>query len=233
MRPELGGAYSGPFMDWFLLTAAGVALFLARDAALLASAPVAPLPMRAAWAAVQGVLFLGLGLAAESISRDQAYAILRDPRFWMPAVAIHFALWAAIYFGRRHTAFARGVWLIALIPSPVPMFCGGACVWIALTRTGALEGWSAGVAVGAAWIGTVLASAARFRPAADAALQFAATSNLSAILLIPIQQQSGEGSGVAEQPIDWIAALLPLALTGSLVLLSYLFHRHRSGRRSA
>lgn len=218
-------------MDWFLLAAAGAALFLARDTALLASGLTAR--MTITWAAAQMISFVALGLAAESLSRDQAYGIPRDPRFWMPAVAVHFLLWAAIFFGRKWRMLTRKAWLIALIPAPVPVFCAGAFVWTALTKASFLEGWSAGVAVGAVWIATVLGAASIRRPAnSDSALQFAATANLSAILLIPIQQQSGEGSAVAEQPIDWIAALLPLALTGSLVLLSFLFHRHRSARRS-
>lgn len=218
-------------MDWFLLAAAGAALFLARDIALLA--PGTPAGMKGVWAGLQFTLFLALGFAAESLSRDQAYAILRDPRFWIPAAVIHFCLWAAMFFGRRRPSFARNSWRFALIPAPVQVFCAGAFVWIALTRASFLEGWSAGAAVGAVWIATVLGAASIRRPAnSDSALQFAATANLSAILLIPIQQQSGEGSAVAEQPIDWIAALLPLALTGSLVLLSFLFHRHRSARRS-
>ncbi|MBM3798364.1 MAG: hypothetical protein FJW31_30990 [Acidobacteria bacterium] len=63
--------------------------------------------------------------------------------------------------------------------------------------------------------------------------QFAAAANLSAVLLIPIQQSSDTQSGIADPPMDWAATLLPLALTASLILLSSLFHRFRSSRRAA
>ncbi len=223
-------------MDWILLAGVSLLLFCIRDGWLLAVCePTRRWQWRAAWSAVQSICFVSLGLAAESVSRDRAHAFLREPMFWGPAVAIHLALWAAFTFiGRGKQARAAGHALM-LLPTPMFLFAAGALVWLSLTRTALFSGWSAGVAVAMAWIGVVLIGSAwhsRSGPDSGKALEFAATVNLSALLLIPIQQSAESQSGLAEQPVDWLATLLPLGLTASLIALSYLFHRFRSARRS-
>jgi hypothetical protein len=224
-------------MDWLLLAGASLLLFFVRDIVLLAASPASTRSRHwPVWAAVQLGVFIALGWIAESVPRERAYAFLREPFFWMPAVAIHGVLWMLFTWARRRNRPGATAAWIALLPPPMFVFGAGALVWLALTRTGHFEGWSAGAAVGVVWIASVLSAAAwRSRTGANAgvALQFAATTNLSATLLIPIQQSSDTQSGIAEQPIDWIATLLPLGLVASLILLSFLFHRFRSARRAA
>lgn len=224
-------------MDCVLLAGVSLLLFYVRDVLLLAAA--APRDRRRfwlAWAGVQALSFLALGLAAESVSRDRAYGMLREPRFWMPAVAIHVALWVAFTWLRRSERLEQRAAWAALLPPPMSLFANGALVWLALTRTGFSEGLTIGAAVGGAWIATVLGAAAwHARRAGDGgrALEFAATANLSAVLLIPIPPTTDSDSGIAAQPIDWAATLLPLGLTASLILLSFVFHRFRSARGAA
>lgn len=223
-------------MDWLLLVGAGLLVYFVREVLLLAAAPLATRTRQwAVWAACQWIVFAMLGWAAESVPRNQAYALLRNVWFWAPAVAIHVVLWAVFTRLRRRPQPAQPMRWAGLFPPPMALFAGGALVWLALTRTGYFEGWCAGLAVGTVWIAAVLLGAMVWRGRADvdAALQFAAAANLSAVLLIPIQQSSDTQSGIAEQPIDWAATLLPLALTASLILLSFLFHRFRSSRRAA
>jgi hypothetical protein len=223
-------------MDWLLLVGAGLLVYFVREALLLAVAPAdARARQWAAWAACQLSIFCLLGWAAESVPRTQAYALLRSPWFWAPAVAVHLVLWAIFTLLRRRPQPDRYTHWASLVPPPMSVFAGGALVWLTLTRTGYFDGLSAGLAVGAIWTAAVFLGALLFcgRADSDTALQFAATANLSAVLLIPIQQSSDTQSGIAEQPIDWTATLLPLGLTASLVLLSFLFHRFRSSRRAA
>jgi len=223
-------------MDWLLLVGAGLLVYFVREVLLLAAVPVAGRARHwFVWAACQWIAYGLLGWTAESVPRDKAYALLRSPWFWAPAVATHVVLWAIFTLLRRRPQPDRRMLWTGLVPSPMSLFAGGALIWLALTRTGYFEGWSAGLAVGSAWVAAVLLGAAAWRSRADAgaALQFAAAANLSAVLLIPIQQSSDTQSGIAEQPIDWAATLLPLGLTVSLILLSFLFHRFRSSRRAA
>lgn len=165
------------------------------------------------------------------MSRDEAYALLRSPRMWIPAVLFH-ALWW--WLTLRIAPVGR---VAAFIPTPVYLFSAGGAVWLVLTQWPWPAGWTAGAVTGVAWTLGVTGAAARIPClsilAAGGARNFAATANLSAILLIPIQQQAGDTSGVAEQPVDWIATGLPLALTAALVTLSFLFHRLRSARKAA
>ena len=223
-------------MDWLLLIGAGLLVQFVREVLMLAAVPVAGRAMHwFVWAGCQWITYGLLGWAAEPVPRDMAYALLRSPWFWVPAVAIHVVLWAIFTRLRRRPQPDRPMLRTGLVPSPMSLFAGGALTWLVLTRTSYFEGWSAGLAVGSAWVAAVLLGAAAWRSRADAraALQFAAAANLSAVLLIPIQQSSDTQSGIAEQPIDWAATLLPLGLTVSLILLSFLFHRFRSSRRAA
>ncbi|MBM3788178.1 MAG: hypothetical protein FJW30_27885 [Acidobacteria bacterium] len=223
-------------MDWLLLVGAGLLVYFVREVLLLAAAPVATRTKQwTVWAACQWIVFTVLGWAAESVPRNQAHALLRSPWFWEPAVAVHLVLWAIFTLLRRREQPEPALRWARLFPPPMALFAGGALVWLALTRTGYFEGWSAGLAVGTVRIAAVFLGAMvwRGRAEVDTALQFAAAANLSAVLLIPIQQSSDTQSGIAEQPIDWAATLLPLALTASLILLSFLFHRFRSSRRAA
>lgn len=224
-------------MDWLLLAGAGLLLFFVRDVLLLASSPVSlRCRLWLVWAAVQLGVFIALGCIAELVPRERAYAFLREPLYWGPAVALHGLLWMLFTWARRRSRSGAMIVWIAALPAPMFVFAAGAVVWLVLTRTGHFEGWSAGAAVGLVWIALVLSAAAwRSRAGVDAgaALQFGAATNLSAALLIPIQQSSDTQSGIAEQPIDWAATLLPLGLTASLIALSFLFHRFRSSRRAA
>jgi len=63
-------------------------------------------------------------------------------------------------------------------------------------------------------------------------MEFSATANLTAILLIPLQQQGGQATP-PEMPVDWVAGLLPLAAVASVVALSFAVHRYRSSRYAA
>ncbi len=211
-------------MDWLLLTAVGLTLFLRRDAALLASISRS---LSTHTLAGHLLVFAILGHLAESISREQAYTLLRDPRLWIPAALVHALLWILLL---RSPRAAR---LAPLIPTPVFVFSAGGFAWLLLNWRSWPAGWIAGLVAGLFWISAVLALTAVIRRFDFPARQFAATANLSAILLIPIQQQSSDTSGLAEQPIDWFSNVLPLAMIGVLILSSYLFHRARSARKAS
>lgn len=178
-------------MDWQILIAVGLSVFLWRDVCLLA----APAPPRLAHALIHLAAFVTLGLLAETISRDQAFGLLRDLRIATPAAVVHIVLWAALFFGHRR----RLPWVsfLALVPSPIFLFSAGAMTWLLLQRTSIAAGLLAGVIAAAAWLATVHAlAAAKKRIAATSstsAFSFAATSNLTAILLIPLDQSAITG----------------------------------------
>ena len=218
-------------MDWVLLLLLGLLLFLARDVLLLATVSrgqgwaVAP----AAYGLVLAAVFLGLGTAAESVSREGALALLRDPRVWVPAIAVHVALWGVCRQLKQSERQRRYGWVVALIPAPVFLYSAGGLCWLALEQT-RLAGWQIGALAAAVLAATVGVAAGLLgrrwvRPAMNSqVLDFAGAANLSAILLLPLQQQSRE-SGLLAQSLDWAATLLTLGATAGLIALSFLFHR--------
>ncbi len=186
-------------MDWQVLIAVGLSVFLWRDACLLS---VAGAP-RAAHAAVQLAGFAALGVFAETVSRDEAYALLRDPRIAWPAAGLHLGLWAALYLGGRRKA----AWLhaLALAPAPVFVFSAGGLVWSLLQHTRLGSGLAAGCAGAAAWLAAAHLLALilkQFRPTTlETFHSFAAASNLTAILLIPLQQTAVTGDAMNVETI--------------------------------
>ncbi len=186
----------------------------------------------AAYGGVLAAVFLGLGAAAESVSRDGGVALLRDPRIWLPAIAAHLALWTVCRRLKRSERHRRHGWVVALIPAPVFLYSAGGVCWLALEQVN-LAGWRIGVLAAVAVLGTVGAASGLLRrgwrqraPQAISpqALDFAAAANLSAILLIPLQQRSQE-SGLGALAVDWGATLLALGATAGLIAVSFLFHR--------
>ncbi|MBS1824514.1 MAG: MotA/TolQ/ExbB proton channel family protein [Acidobacteria bacterium] len=182
-------------MDWQLLIAVGITVFLWRDVCLLSAARSVLSPV---YGTVQIAAFLLLGIFAETISRDEAFRLLRDPRLWIPAVVLHLVLWAVLFYGqRRQRDWVRQ---LAMFPNPIFLFSAGGLVWLIL-RTGiSRDGWVAGLLAAAAWITAVLALAAvkkHFAPSTfPTSVSFAATSNLTAILLVPLEQSGSTGDAM-------------------------------------
>jgi len=211
-------------VDWILLLFVGLAVFAIRDILLLGIADSSKRFLPAVWS-----LFscLALSWASERISRDEAFAILRSPLFYWPAIAGHALLWLIL-------TRVRNAFVLASIPSPLQLFALGGLCWLLLNRASGWPWWTAGIAAASAWILVVYPCAALLPRRADnnsAAFRFAATANLSAILLVPMQQATANES--ADPAIDWMATLLPLAITAAMIGASYLFHRSRlSGKQS-
>jgi hypothetical protein len=219
-------------MDWLFLLLLGLVLFLARDALLLGSREAGSvLKPAAAYTAVFVAGFACLGAAADFVSRDQALSLLRDARLWVPAVLLH-AILCALFLRARNGLHGhrRAVWLI-LIPAPVFLYCAGGLCWLALTSGSSLGTATAGALLGCAWVALVIAGALWMRgrgsaAAATAVLDFAAAANLSAILLLPLQQRS-EQSVLAENAVEWQTSAMALAATAGLIGASFLYHRLR------
>ena len=116
-----------------------------------------------------------------------------------------------------------------LIPAPVFLYSAGGLCWLVLERVN-LAGWRVGAlaaAVAAVAVGCasgLLRRGWRQRTRGAQVLDFAGAANLSAILLIPLQQQSRD-SGLGELAVDWGATLLALGATAGLIAVSFLFHR--------
>lgn len=219
-------------MDWLFLLLLGLALFFARDAFLLGSAKGgAALKVAGAYAVVFLGTFVALGAAAEFVSRDRALGLLRDARLWIPALALHAALCAAFLRARgSEQRQRRAVWLI-LIPAPVFLYCAGGGCWLALTSSSTFNAIPTGALLGCTWVVCVVGASrwARHRASAGSAaaiLDFAAAANLSAILLLPLQQRS-ERSVLAEGAVEWQTSVMALAATAGLIGASFLYHRLR------
>lgn len=219
-------------MDWLFLLLLGLALFFARDALLLGSLKAGSvLKLTLAYAVVFAALFAALGAAADFISRNQALGLLRDARLWIPAILVHAALCAAFLRARRNgNGKQRAVWLI-LMPAPVFVYCAGGLCWLALTSSGSLNATTTGALLGCAWVAFVIAGSRWVRRLGSstsrvAILDFAAAANLSAILLLPLQQRS-EQSVLADNAVEWQTSAMALAATAGLIGASFLFHRLR------
>jgi hypothetical protein len=219
-------------MDWLFLLLLGLALFLARDALLLGSLLAGSvLKLTVAYAAVFAAVFFSLGAAADFVSRDQALGLLRDARLWIPAIVVHAALCAAFLKARgRESGKQRTVWLI-LVPAPVFLYCAGGLCWLAITSSRVFDAAAVGALLGCAWVALVIAGSRWARRLGSsrspaAILDLAAAANLSAILLLPLHQQS-EQSALAENAAQWQNSAMALAATAGLIGASFLFHRLR------
>lgn len=217
-------------MDWVYLALAGLALFLCRDILLFASGRRTLAPVRGAtYAAATMALFALLGRLAESMAQQQAAALLRDPRFWGSAVLIHLVLLFATLRLRRSEGAIAKAWVLAVIPTPMFVFSAGGVCWLVLQKVSRVEGGTAGALVGLAATVAVLGPAwllGRFRISPFKAIEFASGVNLTAILLIPLNQTAGDGP--ARQEADLVYTVIPLALTAGMIGLSYAWHRRRN-----
>lgn len=217
-------------MHWMVPAGAGLFVFWLRDAMVAAAVRSRLSHALGIWTAVTLTLFSVLGAAAESISREQASQLWAEPRYWIPALAIHALLWAATQFLRRKSTLAA--WLSVMAPAPVFVFSAGAACWVLLNRVGGLDGWQAGLLLGAVWVGSVRLAAWLFRGfPAWRVLDIAGAANLSAIILVPLRQQAEETSA-ASAPLEWTSTLLPLLVAGLLVAASFAFHRFQSNRHA-
>lgn len=207
-------------MDFKLLLGAALALLCLRDAKLIASG------RRLAVAFVPFVLIVsaGCGLLAERMSAKEAEAWLRDPRLWLPAIAMHalLALWA-IGRGRQQRP---ADWISV---APTPIFCIGivGAARLALVHIDGASGLAAGLSLGVAY-GILVAALATWTGLARrglAPLRFAAVSHFSALLLIPA---AGLDRPLDLQGVDWRVTGVVLAVVGSLVGASFFWHRHRN-----
>ena len=219
-------------MDWLFLLLLGSALFLTRDALLLGSrTAAAAFRVTVAYAVVSLAVFVSLGAAADFVSRDQALSLLRDARLWIPAILVHAALCIAFLRARNKTgASNRALWLI-LPPAPVFLYCAGGLCWLAITSSSVLDAATAGALLGCVWVALVIAGSRWARRLGSArspasVFDFAAAANLSAILLLPLHQQS-EQSALAQNAIQWQTSVMALAATAGLIGASFLFHRLR------
>ena len=220
-------------MDWLFLLVLGLVLFLARDALLLSALwQGAARKAAVAYTAVFLAVFLALGTAADFVSRDQTLSLLRDPRLWIPAVAVHVALWFAFARARSRDVLPnRALWLV-LVPAPVFLYCAGGLCWLALASGGSWDATTTGGLLGCAWIALIAPCSWFVRRVGKAEsrtgviLDFAAAANLSAILLLPLQQYS-QKSLLAETAFQWRTSVMALAATAGLIGASFLFHRLR------
>jgi hypothetical protein len=144
---------------------------------------------------------------------------------------LHAALWLTFARARRGLPAQR--WPIAaiLIPAPVFLYCAGGLCWLALASS-RLSGVTVGSLLGVAWVALAIACAwwvrrpVRSAWNSHAVLDFAGAANLSAILLLPLQQQA-EQSALAETAFHWRTSVLALAATAGLIGASFLYHRTR------
>lgn len=220
-------------MDWLFLLVLGLALFLARDLFLLSSFRGRDAAkVSAAYGAILLVLFALLARAADFVSREQALSLLRDARLWVSAILIHGLLWLAFIKARRGQRARRLTFALTLLPAPVFVYCAAGLCWIALASNSATDPTAAGALLGAAWVTLAIAGscgARRFGSTAGKSgeiLDFAAAANLSAILLLPLHQQSRQ-SALVETAVHWETSALALAATAGLIGASFLFHRIR------
>lgn len=216
-------------MDWLLLIFLALGLFAARDSLGLAAFRNRGLRM----AYLTSLLAAGaiLGLLAERLSQAEARALVDEPSAWATAIGVHGLLWILFERARRSSRpQSRSAWLFA-IPSPLLLYAAGAATWQAL-RWSNLPGFLAGISVMSAFGGVVLAAAiaarrwARLDAGTDAALGFAAVSNLSALLLalLPYEAQTPR---ILTRHVDWVESLSVLGIVALMVGLSFWVARHR------
>jgi hypothetical protein len=220
-------------VDWLFLLLLGLVLFFVRDVLLLGSFRERNSFVKAAgsYCAVFVALFLLLGAAADFVSREEALRLIGDVRLWLPAILAHGLLWFGFFRAKRRPQ-ARWWFALALVPAPVFVYCAGGLCWLALSRNGAADGMTTGALLGVVWVALSSGGAwwaRRFGSSeaqAGAALDFAAAVNLSAILLLPLHQQSQQSS-LVQNAFRGNTAATALAATAGLVGASFLFHRLR------
>jgi hypothetical protein len=220
-------------VDWLFLLLLGLGLFFGRDLLLVHSfSGRDAAKITAAYGAIFVTLFSLLGTAADFVSRDQALSLLRDARLWVPAILLHGALWFALVKARRAMRARRWVFALTVLPTPVFVYCAGGLCWMTLASTGASDPTVVGALLGSAWVTLVIAGAWGLRwfgvtaGRSDEILDFAAAANLSAVLLLPLHQQSSQ-SALLETSVHGETSALALAATAGLIGASFLFHRMR------
>ena len=203
----------------------GFGLFAARDA--LGLAAFRSRGLRAAYLAMGLGAGSVLGLAAESLSRQDALALVGEPWFLASAVSIHCILWLLFERARRSRRPRQSVGWLFLLPPPVLLFATGVAVWNVLLVANA-PGSLAGAAIMAVYgaVALTAAAAARRLASREGALAFAATTNLSALLLVILPQEAVPGRASA-LPIDWAHSLPVLGIIASMVGISFLIARLR------
>ncbi len=217
-------------MNWPLLILAGLSIYLIRDALLLSQ--VGPqVGASRLYAVAATAVFCALGIAAERLSSGEAFALLADPRIWIPSAALHLIQWLAM-LDRRLLGRASPAVLLAL-PAPVWLFSAGGVVWLVLRSWSSLDGWLTGMLIGFTWSLLVWCLRSLLPRSPQRAREFAAGANLTALLLLPMQQQAGTASLPQGGDIDWLSSALPLAAVALGILASFLYHRYRSLRRAA
>ena len=207
----------------------GSGLFAARDSLGLAAYQYRGL--RIAYATPLLAAGAILGLLAEQLSQADARALVHEPVAWATAIAVHGALWVLFDRAQRSTRHRLSpAWLFA-IPSPLLLYAAGAATWHAL-RWSNLPGFLVGVVVMSVYGGVVLAAAFGLRRWAglDArhgvVLQFAAVSNMSALLLAFLPHEA-ETRQVLAWHVDWAESLTVLGIVLSMVVISFFVARHR------
>ncbi len=216
-------------MDWLLLVFVGLGLFAARDSLGLAVFPIRGL--RLAYATALLAAGATLGLVAERLSLAEAQALVDEPSAWATAIALHGLLWILFERARRSSRpLSWPAWLFA-IPSPLLLYAAGAATWQAL-RWSNLPGFLAGVAVISVYGGLVLAAAfaarrwTRLAAGVDAALGFAAVSNMSALLLVLLPYEA-QTPRILTRHVDWVESLAVLGIVALMVGISFWVARHR------
>jgi hypothetical protein len=221
-------------VDWLFLLLLGLVLFLVRDALLLSSfrerGPF--LKATAVYSLTFVALFALLGTAADFISREEALSLIGDVRLWVPAILLHGALWFGFFQAKRNPRARRWSFAFALVPAPVFAYCAGGVCWLTLARNAVGDGTITGALLGVLWVALTAAGAwwarrrAKAESQANVILDFAAAANLSAILLLPLHQQS-EQSALVESAFQGKTSAVALAATAGLIGASFLFHRMR------
>lgn len=214
-------------MDWLLLILFALGLFAARDS--LGLAAFRNRGLRLAYATSLLAAGAILGLLAERLSQAEARALANEPSAWATAIAVHGLLWTLFERARRSSRpLSRSAWLFA-IPSPLLLYAAGAATWQAL-RWSNLPGFLAGISVMWVYGGVVFAAAIaarrwpRLDAGADAALGFAALSNLGALLLALLPHEA-QTPRILTRHVDWVESLSVLGIVALMVGLSFLVAR--------
>lgn len=221
-------------MDWLFLLLLGLVLFFVRDVLLLSSFRERGsfLKATATYGAIFVAVFVLLGTAADFVSREEALKLLGDARLWIPAVLLHSALWFGFFKAKRDPRARRWSLALTLVPAPVFVYCAAGLCWLTLASSHRLGGTTAGALLGVAWAALTAAGSwwarkfGKAEPQAGAILDFASAANLSAILLLPLHQQSQQ-SALVENAFQGKTAAMALAATAGLIGASFLFHRLR------
>lgn len=210
-------------MHWAVLFGAVAALYLLRDSACLAQR-VGRRQTLFAYAGALLVRSAALGGLAERLGRDEVLGLLQKPAVWAGLLLVQ-VLTAAALLTWKHRLPAIAV---LLAPAPMEWLAAGGLIWLIVQSPLLIEGWAAGLALAAAWLGAALLIGRLWQPDGERAVRTAATANVSAILPLALQVRgaSAAPSEAAWQPVS----LLPLLPVAGLVASGWLLQRLR--RRS-